>query len=271
MTEAAVGFHCPECVRDGRRTQRAPRTAFGASRTGAAGTMTRLLIGLNVLGLVMGAIVVGLPAVVGNGLFTGVTRWQMLFGEFGPTYTIGSEFVPPGTQVGEQYVGIDDGAVYRLITGTFLHFGILHLLLNMWALWVLGRSLERDLGPARFLALYLVSGLGGSVAAYVFSPEAISAGASGAIFGLFAAQLIVMKRLGRDTSAVLPVLLINLWMTFAISGISIAGHLGGLVIGGLVALGLAYAPRSARTPVQIATIAGATLLLAAITLTTMLG
>jgi membrane associated rhomboid family serine protease len=168
------------------------------------------------------------------------------------------------------FTGIDDGAVYRLLTSMFIHYGVLHLLLNMWALWMLGRSLEAALGPLRYVGLYLLAGLGGSVAGYVFSPDAIGAGASGAIFGLFAALFVVLKRLRRDTSSVIPVILINLVLTFTVPNISIAGHLGGLVVGGLVALGLVYAPRTARTAVQVATIAGTTLLLAAITVTAML-
>jgi membrane associated rhomboid family serine protease len=262
MTEASVGFQCPECVSAGRRTQRQARTAFGASRAGNAGYVTITLIALNVLGLVVGVAIAGAPAVVGSGLFTQVTKLQMMFGGFAPTYEIASNFVPAGTQVGEAYTGIDDGAVYRLLTSMFIHYGILHLLLNMWALWMLGRNLEAALGPVRFAALYMLSGLGGSIAAYLFSPGSISAGASGAIFGLFAALFVVLKKLRRDTSSVVPILVINLVLTFTIPNISIAGHLGGLLVGAIVAAGLAYAPRQARTAVQTATIVGVTLILA---------
>jgi membrane associated rhomboid family serine protease len=214
-----------------------------------------------VLGLVVGIAVAGVPAVIGSGLFTGVTKLQMMFGSFAPTYEIASNFVPPGSELGEVYTGIDDGAVYRLLTSTFIHYGILHLLLNMWALWMLGRNLEAALGPARFVALYVLSGLGGSIAGYLFSPDSISAGASGAIFGLFAALFVVLKRLRRDTSSVVPVLVINLVLTFTIPNISIAGHLGGLVVGAIVAAGLAYAPRQGRTAVQVATIAAMAVIL----------
>lgn len=271
MTEASVGFQCPECVNEGRRTQRPVRTAFGGSRAGIAGYVTISLVALNVFGLLLGGIMAGLPGMIPtNGLFTGVTKLQLVLGSFAPSYLISPENVPPGTEAGQIYTGIDDGAVYRLLTSMFIHYGVLHVLLNMWALWMLGRSLEAALGPLRFLALYLLAGLGGSVAAYVFSPGAISAGASGAIFGLFAGLLIVLKRLRRDTSTVLPVILINLVLTFTIPNISIAGHLGGFVVGGLVALGLAYAPRNGRTAVQVATIAGVALLLVGTTVSAML-
>lgn len=262
MTEAAVGFQCPECVNEGRRTQRQPQTAFGASRIGNAGYATTTLVALNVLGLLAGIVIAGVPAVLGGGLFTGVTKLQLMFGSFAPNFGIFStESIPPGTAVGEVYTGIDDGHVYRLLTATFIHYGILHLLLNMWALWMLGRSLEAALGPVRFVALYVLSGLGGSIAAYLFSPNSITAGASGAIFGLFAALFVVLKRLRRDTSSVVPVLLINLVLTFTVPNISIAGHLGGLVVGAIIAAGLAYAPRQGRNAVQIATIAGVALIL----------
>jgi membrane associated rhomboid family serine protease len=262
MTEAAVGFQCPECVNAGRRTQRPVRTAFGGSRAGNAGYVTITLIALNVLGLLVGVAVAGVGSVAGGGLFTNVTKLQMMFGSFAPTYQIAGNFVPAGSQVGDVYTGIDDGAVYRLLTSMFIHYGILHLLLNMWALWMLGRNLEAALGPMRFAALYILSGLGGSIAGYLFSPGSISAGASGAIFGLFAALFIVLKRLRRDTSSVVPILVINLVLTFTIPNISIAGHLGGLVAGALVALGLAYAPRQGRNAVQLATVVGVAVILA---------
>jgi membrane associated rhomboid family serine protease len=157
--------------------------------------------------------------------------------------------------------GVADGEYYRLLTSMFIHYGPLHLLMNMWALWILGRTLEGVLGPVRFIALYMVAGLGGSVAAYLFTPASATAGASGAIFGLFAALFIVMRRLGRDTSSVLPVLVINIAISFA-PGISLAGHLGGLVTGAIVASVLAYAPRRIRNVVVTGTIAALLLFMA---------
>ena len=131
-----------------------------------------------------------------------------------------------------------DGEYYRLFTSMFLHYGLLHLVLNMWVLWVLGRPLEAALGPVRFLALYLVAGLGGSVAVYLLaSPYSLTAGASGAIFGLFAALIVVMRKMRCSIAGIVPVLVFNLVITFTVPGISIAGHLGGLVIGAIVAAG----------------------------------
>jgi membrane associated rhomboid family serine protease len=153
----------------------------------------------------------------------------------------------------------------------FIHYGIIHLLLNMYALWVLGRSLEAVLGPTRFLALYLISGLGGNVACYLFSPNTFSAGASTAIYGLFAAYFVVLRRLGRNASSVIPIIVINVVLTFTIPGISIAGHLGGLVAGGIASAGLAYAPRENRTLIQTAVLVAMFLGMMAITLALSLG
>ena len=99
------------------------------------------------------------------------------------------------------------------------------------------------------------------MAAYLFSPDSATAGASGAIFGLFAALFIVLKRLGRDTSSVVPILILNIAISF-VPGISLAGHLGGLITGAIVAVALAYAPRKRRNLVVVATIVGLVLLMA---------
>jgi membrane associated rhomboid family serine protease len=145
-----------------------------------------------------------------------------------------------------------------------MHFGILHLLMNMYALWVLGRTLESFLGPLRFLALYLVAGLGGDVAAYLFQPGALSAGASTALFGMFAALFLVLRKLGLNATAVLPVILINLVFTISVPGISIAGHLGGFVTGALVGAGLAYAPRDRRNLIQAGVVVAALVVMGAL-------
>jgi membrane associated rhomboid family serine protease len=254
MHEASVGHQCPECVAAGRRTVRPARTAFGGSRAGYAGLVTSTLITLNVAVLLIGVAMSGTASLFSGGLFGGVTRLHLIGAVTGVDWTLlpDGRYGPGDLLAGEVFPGIDSGAVYRLLTGMFIHYGPLHLLMNMWALWVLGRALEAALGVSRFAALYLICGLGGSVAAYLFQPDSLTAGASGAIFGLFAALFLVLRRLGRSTSSVLPVIVVNLILTFSIPGISIAGHLGGLVTGAVLGAGLAYAPRRARTPVQVA-------------------
>ncbi|MBG6101293.1 rhomboid family intramembrane serine protease [Micromonospora vinacea] len=247
MREASVGHQCPECVNEGRRSVRPARTAFGGGTAGRHGYVTKALIAVNVLFLLLSiASARGGDAAVGGAGFGGLmggstplTEWGAVLGRaYLSDYTLG---------------GIAEGQWYRLVTAMFLHYGVLHLLLNMWALWVLGRSLEANLGRVRFAALYLIAGLGGNVAAYLFSsPRAATVGASTAVFGLFAALIIIERRLGRDISRIIPILVINLVFTLAVPGISIPGHLGGLVVGALMALVLAYAPRSRRTLVQVA-------------------
>ena len=245
MHEASVGHQCPECVAEGKRSQRPARTAFGGSRAGQAGYATRTLISINVAVMVLSAIVGGARAIGGSGGWfgllgaqTAVTRWGEVLG-YAP-YTIGGEVH-----------GIAAGEWWRLFSAMFLHYGVLHLLLNMWVLWQLGRYLEIRLGPLRFIGLYVLAGLGGNVAAYVFTaPNQPAAGASTAVFGLFAAAIIVNRRLKLDISTLIPLLVVNLLFTFTVPNISVAGHLGGLVAGGIVAVIMAYAPTQRRTLVQ---------------------
>ncbi|MER7461067.1 rhomboid family intramembrane serine protease [Micromonospora sp. NPDC126480] len=259
MREASVGFQCPDCVTEGRRSVRPARTAFGGGAAGRHGYVTKALIAINVLVMLLSvASDRDGDAIVGGSGFGGLLGGGTPLTEWGAV--LGVALFPDGT-VG----GIAEGEWYRLVTAMFLHYGVLHLLLNMYALWILGRSLEANLGRARFLALYLISGFGGNVAAYLFSaPNALTAGASTAVFGLFAALIIIERRMGRDISQILPILVINLIFTVTVPGISIPGHLGGLAVGGLMALVLAYAPRSRRTLVQVA--GGSVLVLALLVL-----
>ncbi|SCE87942.1 Membrane associated serine protease, rhomboid family [Micromonospora coriariae] len=247
MREASVGHQCPECVNEGRRSVRPARTAFGGGTAGRHGYVTKALIALNVLLMLLSiASDRGGDAAVGGSGFGGLMGGSTPLTNWGSV--LGLAVFPDGT-----LGGIADGEWYRLVTAMFLHYGVIHLLLNMWALWVLGRSLEANLGPLRFGALYLVAGLGGNVAAYLFSAQnSATAGASTAVFGLFAALIIIERKLGRDISQVIPILVINLVFTLTVPGISIPGHLGGLVVGGAMALVLAYAPRGRRTLVQVA-------------------
>ncbi|MQA27116.1 MAG: rhomboid family intramembrane serine protease [Micromonosporaceae bacterium] len=256
MHEASVGFHCPECVAEARRTVRAPRTAFGGSQAGRHGYVTYTLIGVNVLVALMTVVASGAAGFSGGGLF----------GNFSPLHKAGA-VVGLGLLDG-QLAGVAVGEYWRLFTAMFLHFGLLHLGVNMWALWILGRHLEQLLGPARFLALYLVSGIGGNVAVYwLTAPNTFSVGASTAVFGLFAAIVVVNRKLGLSSSGIIGLIVINMALSFLVAFISWQGHLGGLVTGGLVALGLAYAPRQQRTPVQVAAVVAVVVLLVVLTFT----
>ena len=242
MTAASVGHQCPECVAEGRRSQRPVRTAFGGSVAGRSGVATKTLVGLNVIVAVFSVATGGMGSIAGGGLggllgrSTPLTDWGSVLGL--ATY-------------GGAVHGIAHGEYYRLITAMFLHFGLLHLLLNMYALWILGTNLERALGPLRFTLLYLLAGLGGNVAAYLFAaPNTPTAGASTAVFGIMAAIFVILKRLRMSVAPIVPVIVINVIFTFTIANISVAGHLGGLAVGAIVAAILAYAPRTRRNLVQ---------------------
>ncbi|OLB78979.1 MAG: rhomboid family intramembrane serine protease [Actinobacteria bacterium 13_2_20CM_2_71_6] len=264
MRDASVGHQCPECVAEGRRTQRPARTAFGAaSGAGQAGYVTITLIAANIVMLLLSVLSAknsGTALAGGQGfggLIGGRTPLLDQLGVVGQGVDANQNVVP---------YGVADGEYYRLFTAMFMHFGIIHLLMNMWALWILGRPLEAMFGPARFLALYLICGLGGNVAAYVFQPGALSAGASTAVFGLFAVLFVALRRLRLSTSSVVPIIVINLIFTISVPGISIAGHVGGLITGALVGAGVAYAPRANRTAVQVAVLIGAVGLLSLLSL-----
>lgn len=264
MIPASVGYQCPECVREGRRTQRSALTHFGGSQLGARGYVTNALIALNVVMFLAGLLFGGFGAL--GGVRTPLHDWGAVLGQSVTDVANGGYLVGAFPEFGTVYLGIDDGAYYRLLTSMFLHYGIIHLALNMYVLWMLGRPLEAALGRSRFLALYLVAGLGGGVAVDIFSSLSFTAGASGAIFGLFAAYFLVLRKLGRDAAAVLPIIIINVVFTFLFSQyISVAGHLGGLVVGAVCGLGLAYAPRQNRTLVQAVVLGGTALILIAIT------
>lgn len=215
MIGAPVGFQCPQCVAEGARSIPATRTAVGGRVVAGTGTqLTMGLIGLNGL--------VWLAAVVGG--FPFVARWGMF---------------PPA---------VADGEWWRLLTASFLHREVWHIGVNMYALWILGGLLEPLLGRGRYLALYLVSAVGGTAASYAFSePLVLSYGASGAVFGLFGAAYVVMRRLRRDVTGVTVVLLLSVVLGFVVQGIDWRAHLGGLASGAALAAAFAYAPRARRT------------------------
>ncbi|WP_287036295.1 rhomboid family intramembrane serine protease [Mycobacterium sp.] len=223
MRSAAVGHQCVECVQAGARTIRPQRTRFGGRERSGMPVITLGLIVVNVLAFVAEMAVVN------------VQRDFALW--------------PPA---------VADGQFYRLVTSAFLHYGPTHLLLNMWALYVVAPPLEMWLGRLRFGALYALSGLGGSVLVYLLSPlNTATAGASGSVFGLFAATFVVAKRLTLDVRWVVAVIAFNLVFTFVVplvssQQISWQGHVGGLVAGALVSAAYVYAPRQRRDLVQAA-------------------
>ncbi|MGW1723777.1 rhomboid family intramembrane serine protease [Streptomyces sp. NPDC002306] len=241
MREAAVGHQCVECVKEGARSVRQARTAFGGRIT-AVPLVTYVLIVLNVLFYL---------AELARPDF--VDRFGMLGaglrGEDGAHYLWQQPY--PADLHPE---GLAGGEWYRLLTGAFLHlpvtdgsFGLLHIVMNMTSLWSLGRVVEGQLGRVRYLALYLLSALGGSVLVLLIAPYDLTVGASGAIFGLGTAYYVMARRLGVDMNTVNRLMTgLLLWMVLSASFTSWEGHLGGLLTGCVVALAYAYAPRGDR-------------------------
>ena len=236
MHQASVGFHCPECVKEAARTTRQPRTAYGGRRTGSPGTVTLTLIAINLVVFVM---------VAATGGSDGWLLPQLALIPTGAVYLVNGQ--PEFVQ------GVADGALWQLVTSMFTHVEIWHIGFNMLALYVLGPHLESVLGRARFLALYLLSGLVGSATVYWLAQESsVTVGASGSLFGLMAALLVVAVKGRGDVQGLLTLVAINVAITvFGRGFISWQGHLGGFVGGLLLAVALVYAPRSGRTTWQL--------------------
>lgn len=217
MTAAAVGQQCPECVNEGKRTVRQARTHFGG-RISKGSLVTYTLIAVNVAMFVLQHASVQMQQ--------DLVLW------------------PPGVAVYGQY--------YRLVTSAFLHYGLAHIVFNMWALWAVGPQLEQWLGRLRFGVLYALSGLGGAVLVYLLSPlNSGTAGASGAIFGLFGATFVLFRRLQLQVRGIALLIVINLVITFVLPAVSAQaiswqGHVGGLVTGTVVAAVFAYVPARQR-------------------------
>ncbi|MEU0332155.1 rhomboid family intramembrane serine protease [Streptomyces sp. NPDC006193] len=234
MVSASVGFQCPDCVRGGSGTGHAPRasrprTLAGGSVTADPRLVTKILIGINV------AVFIAVQA--------DSSLWQQLalIGRWPP--------VPyPPT------MGIADGEWYRFVTSMFAHQEYWHIGFNMLSLWWIGGPLEAALGRARYLTVYAVSGLAGGALTYLLAaPTTASLGASGAIFGLFGATAVLMRRLNYDMRPVIALLVINLIFTFGFSSISWQAHIGGLVAGVVTGYAMVHAPRENRALVQYGT------------------
>ncbi|MFC8511930.1 rhomboid family intramembrane serine protease [Streptomyces sp. NPDC057257] len=243
MREAAVGHQCVECVKEGTRSVRQARTAFGG-RISTVPLVTYVLIGLNVLAY--------LGELVRPGI---VDRFEML--GRGLAGSDGGHYMWEAGYSSDYHLeGVVDGEWYRLLTSAFLHlpptegtFGILHIVMNMVSLWNIGRVVEAQLGRIRYIALYFLSALGGSVLVLLIAPDTPTLGASGAIFGLGAAYYVLARRLGADMDQVNRFMAgLLLWLVVSAIATSWQGHLGGLLSGAVVTLAFAYAPRDKRRP-----------------------
>jgi membrane associated rhomboid family serine protease len=240
MAAASVGFQCPECVREGRRSIRPAKTMYGGRARAGANEVT--------LGLVALIVLVFLSTVASGASFSGGSGTSDVYQRFA--------LVP---------AAVADGQWYRLVTSMFLHYGIWHIAVNMYALWVMGPSLESMLGRLRFTALYFASGIGGSVLSFAFGDVlGQSAGASGAIFGLFGGFFIILRRRNLETGGIVAMIAINLVFSFTFPNIDWRGHVGGLITGAAFAYVLVAVPSGRnRDRLQAAGAAGVALILAA--------
>ena len=245
LRSAAVGQQCVECVRGAGRTSRAAKTVFGG-RPSRTAVVTWTLMGVNVLLYLIELAHTSLAS-----------DWWML--GYAQNY--------PGGPA----QGVAAGQWYRLITSAFLpgtgSLGILDIAFNMWALYIVGPGLEQVLGRVRFLAVYLLSAVGGSVLFYyLVPPNQPALGASGAIFGLFGAWFVVSRRLHLDSRGIIMLIGINLALSLVYrSTIAWQDHVGGLITGAVITAAYVYAPRKSQAAVQvIATVAAIVFLAVAV-------
>jgi membrane associated rhomboid family serine protease len=240
LRPAAVGHQCVECIKQGNQGVRRPAGRFGGAVASTA-RVTQALMALNVILYVI----------------------ELAHSQLGYDW----EMVGAGRYTaGGPVVGVAVGQWYRLITSAFIppagvgYLGLLDIAFNLWALYIVGPAVERMLGSARFLAIYLISALGGSILIYCLAPFEAAAGASGAIFGLFGAWFVLARRIRADARPVVMLIVINLILSFTIPQIAWQAHVGGLVAGGLLTAAYAYAPRRNRAALQV----GATVAMIAI-------
>jgi membrane associated rhomboid family serine protease len=219
---AAVGFQCIDCVNEMKRSTPAVRSAYGGAIATGRPLATYILIGLCALVYVL--------------------QWLI------PGDAVFQQFAFASVYATPQYGAFEP---WRMLTSAFVHSQgfVLHIVLNMYMLWIFGQVLEPVLGRVRFLAVYLLSAIGGSVGFLLLTPALPAipvVGASGAIFGLFGALLVIQSRRGGDTRQLWILIVINGVIGFVVPGIAWQAHLGGLVTGGLCAAVIAFTPRGPR-------------------------
>lgn len=226
---APVGVHCVDCARAAERAARPQRSLLGVPMR------TRPYVTITMIGLSVGLFLLGR-------VDAGASRDLLIFSPLAGS-------VEP----------------WRMLTTAFLHAGLLHLALNMYALWVTGPFLEKLLGTWRFLALYLLAAFGGTVAVLLLTPYDMwrwgTVGASGAVFGLFAAAALALRRVGGDYRQILIVIALNVVISFTIPNISWQAHLGGMAVGAAVTALYLYLPKRMRTAGAVAGVIGIALVL----------
>ncbi|MEV5647968.1 rhomboid family intramembrane serine protease [Nocardia sp. NPDC052254] len=217
LRPAAVGQHCVDCLAQGRTDIRPVTPTAPASTARSVPYVTYVLIAINVA--VFAVTASQAHSIADNHLSRLFFDWVL---------------EPPA---------VAHGQWGRVVGAGFLHYGPLHLAVNMFALYILGRDTEAVLGRARFLAVYLTSLLGGSAAVMLLATHTATAGASGAIYGLFGAMTVILLRLRQSPTQMLILIVINLIISVSLPGISLWGHLGGLLAGTLAACGILFLPQ----------------------------
>lgn len=210
MVQAPVGHHCPTCVHEaGSAMRQVRRVRYAGGRTVAAGAVVLGLVATNVAVFVVDLV--------------------------DPSITL---------RFADNALLVAGGDYYRMLTAAFLHAGLVHLGFNMLALYLFGSQVERALGPARFLALYVLAALGGSSLSHYFgAPSAFGVGASGAVFGILGAFFVIARSRGLDGTQVAGLIAVNLLLSAAVPRIDNAAHVGGLLTGAVVAAAYAYGGR----------------------------
>ncbi|MDR2896131.1 MAG: rhomboid family intramembrane serine protease [Propionibacteriaceae bacterium] len=243
MIPAAVGFQCPSCVKQGSRQTRQRRGAFGGALVGNNRSTSTVLIAINLLVFLL------ITASQLLGFNWHIDQWLglrptglCLADASGNLYYQGANQAQCAQAAGYWMPGLASGAWWQIISSIFTHSAFMHLAMNMLTLWFIGPPLESFLGRARFLAVYLIAGVGGSLAVFWLSaPLSLSYGASGALFGVMGALAIVLWRAHGDFTQLIIWIGLNLLITFVptfaggTSSISWQAHLGGLVTGAIVA------------------------------------
>ncbi len=260
MNDAAVGFQCASCVKEGHRDTRQLQGRFGGTRSANPSATSMVLIGINVAVW----LAINLTGRAGSTLLT----WLQL-SPAGRCVSISNPEawyprVPQGIcprvngADGQWVDGFFTGAWWQPVTSAFTHVEIWHLGMNMLVLWFLGPQIEAALGRSRFLSVYLLAALGGSAAVVWWSPAyGATVGASGAIWGLLGALLVLALKVRRDTGrddgsvrGVLTWIGINVVFSVLVSGVSWQAHLGGLMAGLVATAAIIVVPREHRTVLQ---------------------
>jgi membrane associated rhomboid family serine protease len=248
MNNAAVGFQCPSCVAEGRKATRSGRTPYGGLRPARAGLVTQVLIGINAAVWVL---------ILATGASGSVWVDRLVLRPKGACLLSRGAFdVSQGvctSNGGTWLPGVSDGAWWQPVTSMFTHVEVWHIGFNMVALWVLGSQLEMVLGRWRYLTVYLLSGLAGAAAVYWLSGEYTpTLGASGAIFGLMGALLVLAYKVHADMSQLMFWIAISVVYSVFGANVSWQDHLGGFVGGAVLAGIIVYSPRQHRTAWQVA-------------------